>query len=134
MSDILERTLQGLRQALSASPSNGLLWLQVAEILVELDRRNEAEEAARAALEHLDSGPERERALAGGATADEEAPAPEAGGAVLRMVRKRPEPEPGSSLFARLDRERVTSCSTALRAAGRRCWLAPPPGNAMRPS
>ena len=49
MSDVLERTLLGLRQALTVSPSNGPLWLQVAEILRELGRTNEAVEAGREA-------------------------------------------------------------------------------------
>lgn len=74
MSDLLERTLAGLRGALAVSPDNGPLRLQVAEILSELGRDNEAAEAARAALPHL-SGSDGERALQimGPAPADEDA-------------------------------------------------------------
>lgn len=74
MSDLLERTLAGLRAVLAVSPDNGPLRLQVAEILSELGRDNEATEAARAALPHL-SGSDGERALQimGPAPADEEA-------------------------------------------------------------
>ncbi len=53
MSDLIERTLAGLRAALAVSPDNGPLRLQVAELLAELGRDNEAVEAARAALPHL---------------------------------------------------------------------------------
>jgi transitional endoplasmic reticulum ATPase len=62
MSDLLERTLAGLRSAIAVSPGNGPLWLQVAEILHELGRDNESEDACREALRHLDEGPERRRA------------------------------------------------------------------------
>ena len=62
MSDLLERTLAGLRGALAVSPDNGPLRLQVAEILSELGRDNEAVEAAQAALPHL-SGSDHDRAL-----------------------------------------------------------------------
>ena len=61
MSDLLERTLAGLKAALAVSPDNGPLRLQVAELLAELGRENEAAEAAAAALPHL-SGDERARA------------------------------------------------------------------------
>ncbi|MGH9884678.1 MAG: hypothetical protein ACREBE_04070, partial [bacterium] len=65
MSDLLERTLHGLRQALAVSPDNGPLWLQVADILTELGRRNEALEACREALRLLvdDEGRARAEAL-----------------------------------------------------------------------
>jgi transitional endoplasmic reticulum ATPase len=53
MSDLLERTLAGLRAALEVSPDNAPLRLQVAEILSALGRDNEAAEAARAALPFL---------------------------------------------------------------------------------
>jgi transitional endoplasmic reticulum ATPase len=110
MSDVLERTLQGLRAALAVSPTNGPLWLQVAELLGELGRENEALEAVREALQHLEDGPERRRAEDLLDSLSPAAPAPERaeGGNVLRMVRGRREPEPGHSLFARPDRERIT--------------------------
>jgi transitional endoplasmic reticulum ATPase len=110
MSDILERTLHGLRAALAVSPANGPLWVQVAELLSELGRSNEAVEAAGEALRHLDGGPERRRAEAVLEQLGPTAPAPEAaeGGNVLRLVRGRREPDPGQSLFARPDRERIT--------------------------
>jgi SpoVK/Ycf46/Vps4 family AAA+-type ATPase len=53
MSDLIERTLAGLRAALAVSPDNGPLRLQVAELLAELGRENEAVEAARAAIPNL---------------------------------------------------------------------------------
>ena len=59
--DLLERTLAGLRAALAVTPDNGPLRLQVAELLRELGRENEALEAARAARPHLD-GDAAERA------------------------------------------------------------------------
>lgn len=62
MSDILERTLAGLKQALVSSPDNGALHLQVGELLLELGRRNEAAEACRAALACLDDETLRQRA------------------------------------------------------------------------
>ncbi|MCO4769462.1 MAG: ATP-binding protein [Deltaproteobacteria bacterium] len=61
MSDLLERTLAGLRAALAVSPDNGPLRLQVAELLAELGRENEAAEAAAAAIAHL-TGEQRARA------------------------------------------------------------------------
>src|SRR5688572_15491059 len=62
MSDLLERTLQGLRQAVAVSPDNGPLWLQIAELLAELGRRNEAVEACREDLRFLPEGDARDRA------------------------------------------------------------------------
>jgi len=110
MSDILERTLQGLRAALAVSPANGPLWVQVSELLAELGRDNEAVEAAREALRHLDDGPERQRAEDVLERLAPAGPAPETaeGGNVLRLVRGRREPEPGKSVFARPDRDRIT--------------------------
>jgi len=112
MSDVLERTLQGLRAALAVSPTNGPLWVQVAELLAELGRENEAAEAAREALRHLGDGPERERAEGILEASSPAGPAPEATGGsnVFRLVkgRRAPEPGPGESLFASPDRERVT--------------------------
>lgn len=110
MSDVLERTLQGLRAALAVSPTNGPLWLQVAELLGELGRENEALEAVRESLRHLEDGPDRRRAeelrdrLGPAAVAPERAE----GSNVLRMVRGRREPDAGPSLFARPDREKIT--------------------------
>jgi len=73
MSDLLERTLAGLRAALAVSPDNGPLRLQVAELLSELGRENEAAEAARAALPHLDAdGRRRAAALIGTDDEDDE--------------------------------------------------------------
>jgi SpoVK/Ycf46/Vps4 family AAA+-type ATPase len=111
MSDVLERTLQGLRTALAVSPTNGPLWLQVADILAELGRENESLEAVLEALKHLDEGKERRRAEELRDRLSPASPAPEPSseaGNVLRMVRNRREPDPTPSLFARPDRERVT--------------------------
>ena len=60
----LNSTLDTLRRALVQAPSNGFLWLQVAEILDQLGRGSEAEEAAREALVHLDDEEARKRARA----------------------------------------------------------------------
>lgn len=60
----LNSTLETLRRALVQAPSNGFLWLQVAEILDQLGRSSEAEEAAREALVHLDDEEARKRARA----------------------------------------------------------------------
>lgn len=60
----LNSTLETLRRALVQAPSNGFLWLQVAEILDQLGRSSEAEEAAREALVHLDDEDGRKRARA----------------------------------------------------------------------
>jgi transitional endoplasmic reticulum ATPase len=109
VSDLLERTLVGLRAALAVSPTNGPLWLQVAELLAELERENEALEATREALRHLQPGEERRRAESLLEDLAPATPAPEAeGGNVLRMVRRRHEPDPETSLFARPDRDRIT--------------------------
>lgn len=77
----LSSTLETLRRALVQAPKNGYLWLQVAELLDQLGRGSEAEEAAREALVHLDDeeGRARARALI---TPKEDAPAN-----VLRLVR-----------------------------------------------
>jgi transitional endoplasmic reticulum ATPase len=64
MSDLLERTLQGLRAALVVTPDNGPLRLQVAELLRALGRDSEALEQARAALPHLPPGEARDAASA----------------------------------------------------------------------
>ena len=58
----LNSTLETLRRALVQAPGNGFLWLQVAEILDQLGRGSEAEEAAREALVHLDDEDGRKRA------------------------------------------------------------------------
>jgi len=108
MSDLLERTLAGLRAALAVSPDNGPLRLQVAELLAELGRDTEAAEAARAAQPHL-SGAERGRAIelvARLAPEDaEDAPdnvtslgAARAGG--LQVLRGGKAPEPGEDALA----------------------------------
>lgn len=110
MTDLLERTLTGLRAALAVSPDNGPLWLQVGELLVELERTNEAGEALSEALRHLEPGPERERAeslLAELDPGDEPEPS-SAGDNVLRMVRGGRQPQKGSSLFSQSDRETIT--------------------------
>jgi len=60
----LNTTLETLRRALVQAPNNGFLWLQVAEILDQLGRDSEAEEAAREALVHLDDDEARQRARA----------------------------------------------------------------------
>ncbi len=60
----LSSTLETLRRALVQAPDNGFLWLQVAEILDQLGRNSEAEEAAREALVHLDDDEARQRARA----------------------------------------------------------------------
>lgn len=109
MSDLLERTLVGLRAALAVSPTNGPLWLQVAELLAELERENEAIEAAREALRHLQPGEERRRAESLLEDLAPATPAPAAeDGNVLRMVRRRREPDSETSLFTRPDRDRIT--------------------------
>ncbi|MBX2797468.1 MAG: ATP-binding protein [Myxococcales bacterium] len=87
MSDILERTLAGLRSALAVTPDNGPLRLQVAQILAELGRHNEAVEAARASLPHLD-GEEAQQAQA-------------------LVERLAPEPEPEEELAALADLDAV---------------------------
>lgn len=61
MSDLLERTLAGLRAALAVSPDNGPLRLQVAEILAEMGRDSEALEAVKSAF-HLLEGESHDRA------------------------------------------------------------------------
>ncbi len=107
MSDLLERTLLGLRQALAVSPDNAPLWLQVAEILLELGRRNEAEEAAREAARLAGDGETRDRARAILGSLAPQPPEPEnGGGRVLRLVRgaKTADEEP----LTHLERERVT--------------------------
>ncbi len=117
MSDRLERTLAGLRQALAVSPGNAPLWLQVAEILDELGRSNEAVDAAREALRHSASG-------AGGvddtATRDgakellarlQPAEEPAARSGVLRLVpggRKDDEDEEDDEPLTIFDRQRLT--------------------------
>lgn len=58
----LSSTLETLRRALVQAPNNGFLWLQVAEILDQLGRDSEAQEAAREALVHLDDEEGRQRA------------------------------------------------------------------------
>ena len=77
----LNSTLDTLRRALVQAPKNGYLWLQVAELLDQLGRGSEAEEAAREALVHLDDeeGRARARALI--------APKEDAPANVLRLVR-----------------------------------------------
>jgi AAA+ superfamily predicted ATPase len=64
MSDVLERTLAGLRGALAVTPDNGPLRLQVAQLLAELGRDSEALEQVRAALPHLPPGADRDAAEA----------------------------------------------------------------------
>jgi ATP-dependent 26S proteasome regulatory subunit len=110
VSDRSERTLAGLRAALAVSPQNGPLWLEVADLLAELGRENEAVEAAREALCHLGEGEERRRAdrlLERLAPSAPPAGANE-GGNVLRMVPGKRQPEGDPSLFARSDRDRIT--------------------------
>ena len=75
MSDVLERTLAGLRAALAVTPDNGPLRLQVAELLHALGRANEALEAARAARRHLEA--DSEAAERCEALIDELAPPPD---------------------------------------------------------
>jgi len=107
MSDLLERTLLGLRQALAVSPDNAPLWLQVAENLLELGRRNEAEEAAREAARLAGDGETRDRARAILGRLAPQPPAPASGGGrVLRLVRgaRTADEEP----LTHLERERMT--------------------------
>src|SRR4051812_42938955 len=85
----LTTTLDTLRRALLTAPGNGFLWLQVAEILAQLDRMSEAEEAAREALVHLDDEDARKRARALLTPRDEEAPSN-----VLRLVKGGQSSEP----------------------------------------
>lgn len=109
MSDRLERTLSGLRAALALSPTNGPLWLEVAELLAELGRTNEAVEAVREALKHLSAGDERARAeaLLDELVPAEDEPEPDTGN-VLRMVRRKPAAEEAPSVFSPSGREKVT--------------------------
>src|ERR1051326_1614351 len=79
----LNSTLETLRRALVSAPSNGFLWLQVAEILDQLGRSSEAEEAAREALVHLDDEEARKRARA---ILPQQRP-PEDESNVLRLIR-----------------------------------------------
>lgn len=106
MSDVLERTLAGLRQALTISPQNGMLWLQIAEILTELGRQTEAAEAAKEALVHAGDEESRDRAKAIVAMAAGEDAGP-ADGNVLRLVRGA-ETKRDLELVKPIERERVT--------------------------
>lgn len=92
MTDRRERTLAALRAALADSPRNGLLWLEVAEILAELGRTNEAADACREAERNLVDEEPRHRA---GELLAELAPPP-AGprGNVFTLVRGGPASEP----------------------------------------
>jgi SpoVK/Ycf46/Vps4 family AAA+-type ATPase len=110
VTDFLERTLAGLRAALAVSPTNGLLWLQVGELLAELGRENEAVEALREAVRRLEDGEARARAegLLERLVPAAPAPEPAEGGNVLRLLRGKREPEGGPSRFTRPDRERIT--------------------------
>lgn len=54
MARLHEIRLQGLKAALEGEPENGRLWLKVAELLVELERDEEALDAARRAIRHLE--------------------------------------------------------------------------------
>lgn len=85
----LNSTLDTLRRALVQTPDNGFLWLQVAEILAQLGRDSEAEEAAREALVHLDDedGRQRARALVKAPAAPSADAAKPADDNVLRLVR-----------------------------------------------
>jgi transitional endoplasmic reticulum ATPase len=114
MSELLERTLHGLRQALAVSPDNGPLWLQVADILAELGRKNEALEACREALRLLADEEGRARAeelrerlqprVARTAVPDD---APSESGNVFQLVRGGRQKETAEPLTV-LDRERTT--------------------------
>jgi transitional endoplasmic reticulum ATPase len=92
----LNALLDNLRRALVATPANGFLWLQVAEVLAQLGRDSEAAEAAREALVHLDDEEARRKARA---LLPAAAPAEGTDGSnVLRLVRggrdDAPEQEP----------------------------------------
>jgi transitional endoplasmic reticulum ATPase len=76
--------LENLRRAIVQTPANGFLWLQVAELLQQLGRDSEAEEAAREALVHLDDEPARARARQMIPARDPEGTEPSN---VLRLVR-----------------------------------------------
>jgi SpoVK/Ycf46/Vps4 family AAA+-type ATPase len=78
----LNTTLDTLRRALLTAPNNGYLWLQVAEVLAQLERATEAEEAAREALVHLEDEEGRKRARALITPAETEQPSN-----VLRLVK-----------------------------------------------
>ncbi len=64
MSRFLERSLARLKRALEATPANGHLWLQVAEICRELGQDDEALSSAKRAAEVLGDSEEREEAIA----------------------------------------------------------------------
>jgi transitional endoplasmic reticulum ATPase len=104
MSDLLERTLSGLRDAVAVSPRNGPLWLQIAEILAELGRTNEAVEACREAMAHADDAG---RARAQGLLDRLQPPEPDEPGNVFRLLRGGRAKQEGEPLTV-LDRERVT--------------------------
>jgi len=91
----LNSTLETLRRALTTAPNNGFLWLQIAEVLDQLGRGSEAEEAAREALVHLDDDAARQRARA----LIKPAPAAEGGGSnVLKLVRGGAREDEGETL------------------------------------
>ena len=91
----LNSTLETLRRALTTAPNNGFLWLQIAEVLDQLGRGSEAEEAAREALVHLDDDAARRRARA----LIKPAPAAEGGGSnVLKLVRGGAREDEGETL------------------------------------
>ena len=107
MSDLLERTLAGLREAVAVSPRNGPLWQQIAELLAELGRTNEAVDAAREALAHADDAG---RTRAQGLLDRLQPPEPDATdepGNVFRLVRGG-RPKTAEEPLTVMDRERVT--------------------------
>jgi SpoVK/Ycf46/Vps4 family AAA+-type ATPase len=106
MTDILERMLAGLREALAVSPANGVLWKQLAELLAEMGRDNEAVEAGEEALRHL-QGKDRDAVKDLIARLRPQSPVADEGN-VLRLLpgRRRTEEGPPSPLTV-LERERV---------------------------
>jgi SpoVK/Ycf46/Vps4 family AAA+-type ATPase len=109
VSDLLERTLAGLREAVAVSPRNGPLWLQIAEILAELGRTNEAVDAAREAIAHGDdTGRARAQALVDRLQPPEPPDEAEGSGNVFRLVRGGRNEAPANEPLTVMDRERVT--------------------------
>lgn len=64
MKRMLEMKLKGLRRSAEDEPADGKRWQQIAELLVELERDQEAIEAARRALRHAPDDTVREHAQA----------------------------------------------------------------------
>ncbi|MEM9695945.1 MAG: ATP-binding protein, partial [Myxococcota bacterium] len=76
MSRTLTIKLQGLRRMLDKRPHDGRVWLQIAETLLELERDEEARDAAQNAFRHADDDEARSSAEALLLGLGDEPPAP----------------------------------------------------------